>query len=344
MNVNRRITASDVAKRAGVERSTVSRILNRAFDQHRYSEATVEAVREAAESLGYRPSSAGRALRLGRSMLIGLIVPDIANSFFGQIAAEIEAALRPRHYRVMMASTGEDPDAQKLLIQDMQHREIDGLILAPSTTAGLGARQLQTPTVLIDRPAKRSSLPYIGIDNHHAGRLLGEHLRELGYRRVAVVSPDSGGDPTLRWRLLGLRAGLGQAGRIVWANTTPLRLGADDRCQLSKRIAQTDGDTVDVIVGLTNDSTLLALEAVRDAGLTCPRDIGVCGIDDFRAAESVNPPLTVVAQPIPEIARAAVDGLLTMLRGEPLVSPAPLDPRLIQRSSLCYPTPSPLEA
>lgn len=345
MSVNRRITASDVAQRAGVDRSTVSRILNRAFENHRYSPETVVAVREAAETLGYQPSKTGRALRLGRSMMIGLVVPDIANSFFAQLASDIESALRQVNYRLLMASTGEQPAAQERLVDDMLNWDVDGLILAPSATNDVNTRRLNTPTVLIDRPIKRSALPYVGIDNHHAGSMLGNYLRQLGYRRVAVVTPDTPGDPTLRWRLQGLRVGLQSRDSVQWVYKTPLRLASDDRERLAERLVNAGRTAPEVLVGLTNDSTLLALEAVRDAGLSCPADIGVCGIDDFRAAESVNPPLTVIAQPIGDIATTAVDCLLDMVQQRnPKPASTQLEPRLIERRSLCRHTLPALES
>lgn len=331
---HRPATAADVARRAGVDRSTVSRILNRSFREHRYNEQTIRAVEDAARHLNYRPSTTARALRIGKSMLVGILVGDIANSFFGQIAACVESQLRPHHYRLLIASTGEDAELQEQHIRDMLHRGVDGLIVSPCAMGGLGAAaDAQVPAVLIDRPLKGSPWHYIGIDNHDAGRRIGEHLRERGYRKIGVVLPDTQADPTLRWRLQGLKTGLGGDARLMWKHATPLRAGREARDALSQRLTQARRG-VEAIVGLTNDCTLLALEASRDAKLRCPDELGLCGIDDFRAAELLDPPLTVAAQPVEAIARTAVEHLLAAMQGRVQPAPALLPPRLICRGSL----------
>jgi len=327
-------TAADVARRAGVDRSTVSRILNRSFDRHHYSPRTVRAVEQAARALNYRPSTAGRALRSGRTMSIGLIVGDVANNFFGQLAGAIEAGLRAHHYRVMIATTSEEPGVQRAVIDDMLRHGVDGLILSPTGAGGLKlAKARRTPLVFVDRPLTGHDWPYVGIDNYAAGRLLGERLRASGYGRIGVVTPDSRNDPTLRWRLDGLAVGLGDAARIVWRHEAPRSHEVDARHPLVTRLSQ-PRRAIDAIVGLTNDTTVMALQAARDAKLRVPHQIGLAGIDDFRAAELLDPPLTVVAQPIDLIAAKTAERLLAAMAGNPCRENCLLPPHLIERRSL----------
>lgn len=327
-------TASDVARKAGVDRSTVSRILNRAFGQHRYAPETIEAVETAARQLNYRPSTTARALRTGRTMLVGLIVGDIANSFFGQLTAAIELGLRQHGYRLMIGSTSEDAATQKRHLDEMLHRGIDGLIVSPAGGVGLKrAVSSGTPVVLVDRPLSAAKLPFVGLDNHEAGRQLGEHLRTLGYRSVGIVLPRTQDDPTLRWRVQGLEAGLGEGGRLAWRHPTALRPGEADRRALAERFER-GRKRPDTVIGLTNDCTVTAMEVLRDVGWRVPDDIGLAGIDDFRAAELLDPPLTVVSQPIEDIAAHAIEYLLAAMSGQPKSEDFLLSPRLVQRRSL----------
>lgn len=345
-------TASDVAKAAGVDRSTVSRILNRAFDDHRYAPRTIRAVEKAARELRYRPSNTALALRTGRTMLVGLVVADIANEFFGQLTAAIESALGTHGYRLMIGSTTEDPATQARHLDEMLHRKVDGLILCPAGSSGLKKTgDAGTPVVLIDRPLSRSALPFVGLDNHDAGRQLGEHLRGLGYRTVGLVLPAGGDDPTLRWRVRGLEAGLGEGGRIAWRHEVALRPDASDRQALAERLITTSAEPVEALVGLTNDSTVTAMRALRDVGWRVPERVGLAGIDDFRAAELLDPPLTVVAQPITAIAQTACDTLLDAMSGRAASGAESgaesvkhqdclLPPQLVRRESLRRLTPT----
>lgn len=324
----------DVARAAGVDRSTVSRILNRSFGQHRYAPETIRAVEAAASELEYRPSTTAQALRTGKTRLVGLLVGDIANSFFGQLTAAIEAGLRPHDYRLMIGSTSEDLAVQRSYLAEMLHRGVDGIIISPAGAAGLrAAASAGTPVILIDRPLARTNWPYVGIDNHEAGRVLGDHLRRLGYRKIGVVLPEGGDDPTLRWRLQGLKAGLGPGGGVAWRHLVPLRSGTGERLPLARRLTASEPPP-DALVGLTNDCTVTAMEALRHVGWRVPQRIGLAGIDDFRAAELLDPPLTVVSQPIHDIAASAVDYLLAAMAGRPEPARRLLAPRLIERQSL----------
>lgn len=327
-------TATDVARAAGVDRSTVSRILNRSFDRHRYAPETIDAVERAAQRLNYRPSTTARALRTGRTMLVGLVVGDISNSFFGQLTGAIEIGLRAHGYRLLIGSTSEDITMQRQHLKEMLHRGVDGIIISPAGISGLKqAASSSTPVVLVDRPLVRSNLPYVGIDNHDAGRQLGEHLRGLGYQAIGAVLPDTQDDPTLRWRLQGLKVGLGHRGRIMWRHPVPLRSTENDRRELAQCLLQSS-PRLQAVVGLTNDCTVTAMEAIRDVGWRVPERIGLAGIDDFRAAALLDPPLTVMSQPIESIAATAVDYLLNAMSGQAKTEDRLLPPRLIERRSL----------
>jgi len=331
--------ASDVARLAGVDTSTVSRVLNRSFSQHKYATETVRRVREAARQLGYRPSQAARALRTGKSMLVGMVVSDISNPFFAELAASAERYAREQSYHLIVCNTQEKAKWQAEHICDLVSRGVDGLLISASGSNGLAAAtKMGVPIVLIDRPVQKGNWPFVGLDNAKAGQLLGKHLSKLHYKRVGVVMPRVSTDPTLNQRLEGFKRGLGKSDRLSWIVRAPA--GAAMRSQardaVFKRI-ENSRRLPEAIVGLTNTCTLGSIEAIADLGIAWGESIGLAGIDDFPAASLLRPSVTVVVQPIEQIAAKAVRLLLDYMTkpkrpaGNESVL---LDPLFISRDSL----------
>ena len=331
-----RATARDVARLAGVDPSTVSRVLNGAFDQHSYSPQTVKKVRRAAKELQYRPSVAARGLRTGRTMLLGMVVSDIASAFFSELAARVERRARKHKYRLIVCNTDENPKWQEEHLADLVSHPVDGLIVSPTGARGCKrAINAGVPLVTIDRQLSLPSVPHVGLDNLAAGRMLGKHLSDAGRRNVAVVMPPIESQRARVDRLEGLRQGLAPDGQVVWVQETSvlvLRRGA--RSQLRKRLEQSD-PLPDAIVGLTHVCTLSAMSALAESGIAFPDQIALAGIDDFPAAAVMKPAVTVVAQPVDQIASAALDALIQQIASpdEPVQSTI-LKPSLIKRRSV----------
>ena len=324
-------TAADVARLAGVDRSTVSRILNRAFERHQYAPKTIEAVQDAARQLNYRPSASAIALRTGRSHLVGMIVGDIANSFFGELAKHVESALRRSGYRLVICDTNEDVELQGQHLADLLHRGVDGLIVMPAGETGLGdVAARSVPIVLLDRPAEHPVGAFVGLDNVKAGHMLGEHLRDCGYEHVGIVAPDAPTDASIAMRREGLLGALGPE-RVAWQHTHTNETDLDAQLAHSRN----NPTTLDAMVGLTNTTTLAAYAACQRAEVRMPDEMGIAGIDDFPTAALLTPSLTVVAQPLAEIGRVASERLLAMMQGTDASAGDTrlLEPILIQRQS-----------
>lgn len=327
-----RVTAKDVARAAGVDPSTVSRVLNGPGGSHRYDPATAARIREAAERLGYSPSPTARALRTGRSSLLGLVVSDIADPFFAELAAQVERRVSERSYRLVVCSTDERPERQQALLQELILRGVDGLIVSPAGPAGIrDVLESGAPLVTIDRPLRGMPVAHVGLDDLEAGRMLGEHLRAAGHTRAGVVVPAMGHDPSLQLRLRGLRMGLGSGGAVVWRVSWPRTVG---RLAVVEMIREhLKADRPDVVVGMNSASSLAILQAIVALPIRMPDDLAVAGIDDFPAAAFVNPPVTVVAQPIEAIAHRAVWMLLDRPAAEEGGQVSLLPPLLIERAS-----------
>jgi LacI family transcriptional regulator len=191
------------------------------------------------------------------------------------------------------------------------------------------------PLVTIDRPLPGDAVPHAGLDDTAAGRMLGEHLRALHYRRVAAATPLARRDPCFRARLRGLRRGLGRGGRVdpvvaIAGKLAAQRVEGAVRDQLASA-----RNLPEAVVGLNNVCTIGTVQALREMGLLVPEQIGIAGIDDFTAASLLRPAVTVVAQPVDGIAAAAVSLLLGLARGAaPQRRTVLLSPALIPRGSL----------
>ncbi|MCC6580526.1 MAG: LacI family DNA-binding transcriptional regulator [Phycisphaeraceae bacterium] len=330
------ITARDVGRMAGVHPSTVSRVLNRAFDHHRYAPDTVQRIHDAATKLGYQPSAVARAMRTGKSMTLGLVVSDIANPFFGELTSHIERHVLARGYRLMICNTWENPDLQADFLADLIARGVDGLLVTPAGAEGLDkARDAGLPVVTIDRQTSHAKLPHVGLDNIQAGRLLGQQLRHHGCQRIGIMMVIAGHDAMLSNRIKGLRD-IFDDDDIVWIETMhPTGSHHEASQRVLARLSDMSQPRPDAVVGLTNHSTLGAYQAIRSLGLSIPDDIGLAGVDDFAAAALLSPPVSVVAQPLEQIAIAAADLLLQSLHdSDPSPQPELLPGTWVERSSL----------
>ena len=336
----RKVTMSDVARQSGVDLSTVSRVLNHSFKNHTYAPETVKRVRDEAKNLGYQPSLAARSLRTGKTMLLGVVVSDISNSFFGELASSLDACSGKSGYRLIISNTNEDPARQTEHIDGMLAHRVDGLIVSPSGNGGLDkAIQAGVPVVTIDRPLPNSGFPFVGLDNLEATRLLSSELKARGYQNIGIVVQEGRMDLTLQERLDGLRAGLKTEGcNVSWIAEIPRSGGLQNeaRQEISEKLGN-GADLLDAVVGLNNSCTTGLIEVLEDLGLAWGDSLGLAGIDDFNAASLVRPAITVVRQPIERIATEAFSILLKQMKNPQRNledSTVLIDPIWMERESL----------
>ncbi len=324
---------TEVGRKAKVHPSTVSRILNQNFENHQYAPKTIAKVMAVAKELGYRPSQAGRSLRTGKTMQVGVLIPDITSVFFSHFVKCLEKHVWETGYRLLICCSNENAEQEKEYISDLLSRGIEGLIVAPSDTQS--CQQVITagiPLVSVDRPLLGTHVPHVGLDNVAAGEMMGQYLLEQGYEHVMAVAPLSPNDPTLPLRSEGLAKGLAKHGVAMQTVDLPRNFA---QAQLNEIVAFAKAQSRTAIVGLTEDTTFRIYEALRSHGLTIPDDIGVGGIDDFPAARLVCPGISVIAQPIEQLAHKAFEYLLNKITNQdkPLAH-CQLAPNLIRRQSL----------
>jgi LacI family transcriptional regulator len=331
-------TIKDVARRAGVAVSTASVALSRSAP---VSEEVIARVEAAVIEIGYVPHGGARSLRMGQSRLLGLIVPDITNPHFAKVAKVVESACLTAGYMVAVYSASEDDDRERQILTMMRMQRVEGLIIIPTRSdAPHGAkigRQINVPTILLDSFVE--GLPYdvVKLDNIAAGRMATEYLIGLGHTRIAVT----GGRRNIvtgEDRLKGYRQALEAHGLPVHEDL--ILAGRFDQAvahdAILARLRQPDPPTA--IFAPSNMMMLGILNALYEKGLSVPKDMSVIGIDDFDFAQIMNPPPTVVAAPVLEMAQASINALLAEIssKAPPKGTQTIFPPRLMVRQS-CAP-------
>ncbi|MET9019124.1 LacI family DNA-binding transcriptional regulator [Actinopolymorpha sp. NPDC004070] len=323
-----KVSLRDVAKHAGVSPSTVSNVLNGRAGRTRPD--TTERVRRAVRELGYAPNQLARQLRTGQVRTIGLIVPSVANPFWGFVALRVEQAARERGYQVLLCNAERDTEREVRFAETLLDSGVRGLIFGSSPLSfdhlgHLQGRGLQV--VAFDRsPAGVSPLVVgsVEIDNVLAARLAISHLTGLGHRRIGLLS---GPIRTVsrRERLAGYRQALLDAGitpddDLVWQGTAGGTFGDAESAELGRTGAHQLLSRPDRPTALFTINDMYALGAyagARDLGLRVPDDLSVVGFDDLPVlAEVATPPLTTVRQPLPQMMRTATTQLIGRLEGE----------------------------
>jgi DNA-binding LacI/PurR family transcriptional regulator len=300
-------TLSEVARRAGCTPATVSNVLR---NRGRVGELTRQRVLEAIAALNYRPHLAARALAEGRAPTIALMVSSIANPFYPEFALAVERAARMSGQFLIICNTNDDPVAGRAYLEQIAGTLSEGVLVM---NANLDFADLQktetrgTPVVLCmwERPLEPPGLPCVAVDFRLAGQLAGQHLLELGHRRIGViVGSKASGIHVARHNGFfdALRAAGIDAGNIPVLHARDTTAGG---YQATRELLEAHPDLTALFA--TNDLPALgALHAAADLGLDVPRDLSVIGITDIQLAREARPALTTVAVPTVEAAELAV--------------------------------------
>ncbi len=327
-------TIEDVARAAGVSIATVSRVLSPGARPHPVRADTADRVRTAARQLNFVPSPLARGLAARRSGLIGLVVPDLADPHYPQIAVGVEDRAREAGLAVLICNTLGDLQRMAEYLQVLEARRVDMVVL--SGTTNLNAVQLQmlnsysVPMVLIGRPAMYVQWPHVTIDNRLGARLATTHLAERGRVRIAHLS-GPGTQTTMADRARGYVDGLaGLTPDVVESNGTP----EDGYDQLAARFRVSP--VPDAVFAATDRLAVATLALAADLGLHVPRDLAVIGFDDIPLAAQLRPALSSVSQPAHQLGTVAIDLAQHLAAGE-AVQPVVLPPRLVPRQSTLGP-------
>jgi len=310
---NDKVTSVDVAKRAGVSQSAVSRVFTPGASA---SKETIRKVRKAAAELGYRPNVLARSLITGRSRIIGLVVAYLDNYFYPEAVELLSIALQQKGYHVLVFMASSTVGDVEAVLQEILDYQVDGLVLASVAMSSVLAGEchaLGIPVVLFNRDQDDARLSSVTTDNQAGGRAVAEHLIGLGRKRLAYIAGYEGAS-TQRDREIGFRQGLEAAGQTLYARG----VGNFQHPQSKEATRQMFDrpDPPDAVFVCNDHMAFAVMDVLRfELGLTVPRDVAVAGFDDVPPAAWPAYDLTTFRQRINRMVAETVATLMDRIEG-----------------------------
>ena len=332
-------TMQDVANLVGVSKQTISAVIN---EKPGITEVTRARVRAAIEQLGYRIDHTARSLRTGQTHTIALLITDVSSPFLSMIAGVAEDYAYAAQYSLMLFNTRDDPERELAYVNTVLQRSVDGVLFVSAHGENIAVERLVeagVPIVAIDRIPRGYSGASVTFNNRAAGRMVAEHLIQLGHRRMAhIVGP--GFAQISDERLAGFCEVLGE-------NGTPEPLleraqggwGIQNGYEAMLRLMAHSQDFTAVFAA-GDQMAIGVMRALREFGRDIPSDVSLVSIDDIDLAAFLYPPLTTISQSIPDMACQGVDLLLDLIKKkQPAQEKIVIEPRLVLRRSTAAPKP-----
>jgi DNA-binding LacI/PurR family transcriptional regulator len=332
-----KITIYDIAKQAGVSIATVSKVINQGG---RISEKTRIKVTKIMDELKYQPSVVASALTGKQTYTLGLLLPDLANPFFAEIARSVEDRAQEMGFNVVICSTDNNLDKEERYISLLRQKSVDGIIIATGARNDALLKDLirhNLPVALIARDMPALAVDSVLVDDFLGGYLAASYLIKNGHKHIAVIAEDTG-VMSSKERIRGYRHALEEAG--IPFNPDLVRI-SDFSVISGKKSAGELLDGHDAFTAVFACNDLLAIgtiQAARERKLSIPDDLSVVGFDNTILATIIDPPLTTIAQPIQDMGAQVVDLIIhhikgTQTRNQRMVLP----PELVIRSSVSKP-------
>ena len=308
-------TVRDVARKAGVSAMTVSRVIN---GQSGVSVETRARIEAAIAELDYAPSKVASSLISSKTELIGMIVPDVSNPFFGPVVRGAETTARKAGYRLLLCNSESDLRLERDYVTDLVAHRVEGLLIAPvGDRSEVSLRRLvegSFPIVLLDRTIADLSCDSVTLDNADGARRMVAHLVAVGHRSIAFVT-DADDVSTGRQRLAGFKEGLANGG-IPFSDDLVFHTSTDQMggYRAAQQILALN-ERPSAIFAVNNMTAVGVMQALRQVNLRVPDDISLVCFDDVQHLAVISPFLTVVDQPAETMARVAMQLLLERIAG-----------------------------
>jgi DNA-binding LacI/PurR family transcriptional regulator len=339
------VQIQDVARHAGVSVSTVSNVLNGRMD--RMAPETLLRVNEAIRLLNYQPNQVARLLKTGRSPILGLLVPSIANPFFASLAREIDERAQKLGYRLLLGNTSRDAEKEREFLESLMAFGVRGVITTSSIVEqGHYTALIERGLSIVSFDRKSSpdaSIPvdYVSIDNFEAGRVATEYLIGNGHRAIAYVTAPAKTLSRVDRRdgyLAAMKGARLSAEIRVIEMSASTAFGDSDMSEIGRNVATevAKSDPRPTAIVTMNDMVAIGTIArLHDLGLRVPNDISIVGIDDLYLDSLISPAISSMRQPLPDIAQAMLDRLITRLENPSLPTrELVFKPELIVRDSV----------
>ena len=323
----------DVATRALVSPATVSRYINGSLTLPADTAGRIDA---AIAALGYRPNPHARSLSRGKSDMVGLVIPNIENPFFAQLAAAVETAAAEAGLAVMLCSTFNRLERELDYLARLSHNFVDGLLFATNhPDNGILADKVNSAgnIILIDEDIDDTHAPKIFSDNYQGGLLAGRHLAEMGHTELAFVG-GSGQIMSTRERARGLADGASAVNPDARVKAHYFGAYTIPHGQAAMTALLAEHPEVTAAFVSSDEIMFGALSVMRERGVVMGRDLSIVTFDDAGPLAFFDPPVTAIRQPIADIGRQAVQMLIDRLNGEPANPVCALPVELIVRNSV----------
>ncbi len=312
----KRATIKDVAEKAGVSPSTVSRVVG----SYGYvKKSTRNKIQRVIVDLDYKPNTLARSMITKSTKTIGVIVTDITNPFFASVIRSIEDVLWESGYTILLANTDENVEREKIVITEIMQRQVDGIILVPSTSKKKSHLDLIVnqgiPLILVDRMVEDLSVDSILVDNEYGAFTAVSHMIQKGHTCIGMVI-DNLNISTNNERLDGYKKAITSSGLIF----DP---GLIKSCKFTSKSAfelvsqmLSDSNRPSALFGANNFMTLGILQAIVKADLRIPNDISLVGFDDISWFSSGSQQVSTVSQPVHDIGSIAAKRIISRLNGD----------------------------
>ncbi|RUS48347.1 catabolite control protein A [Cohnella sp. AR92] len=310
------VTIYDVAREAGVSMATVSRVVN---NNPNVKPQTRKKVFEAIERLGYRPNAVARGLASKKTTTVGVVIPDISNAIFAEVARGIEDIANMYHYNIILCNADKRKDKEIRVINTLLEKQVDGLLFMGGAVTDEHIQAFNTsnvPIVLCATTDEKGTIPSVDIDHEAAAYDAVKQLLSEGHRRIAMISGTLQDPANGYARYQGYKRALEQAGLPV--DDELVRIG-NYKYESGMEAAQYFlglSERPSAIFAANDEMAIGAIHAVQDAGLKVPADISVISVDNIRMASMVRPQLTTVAQPMYDIGAVAMRLLTKLMKKE----------------------------
>jgi LacI family transcriptional regulator len=328
----------ELAERLNLSITTVSRVLNGKSTSYRISAVTSQRVIDAARELNYSPNRIARGLKLEKTDTIGLIIPDVANAFFASIAKIIEIESRKNGYSIILCDSLDNEETELELLQLMNGRKVDGIIIAPVGHKSIHIEQVQksgTPVVVVDRFFPKTTIPYISTDNYSGAFKAVDHIISMGHTRIACIQGGRDTSSNID-RVRGYMDALKKYNIDPDPSLMPGDSFGEENGYIQTRILMSKNNRPTAIFALSNLISLGVLRALNEIQLTIPQDVSLLSFDEQPYSAFLASPMTTIEQRREEIARMALNVLLGMIRKGTTEDETKilLEPRLIIRKSI----------
>jgi len=308
------MTIKEIAEAAGVSTATVSRVLN---NSDKVQGKTAELVLEVVEKLNYRPDHVARRMRVKttNSLVFGLVITDIENPFFANVAKGVESVAFKNKHVLMICNTNEDPEKEKFFLNSMLSEKVSGVILVPTTGNAEFYDKLVSdgfPLVLVDRHPKGLNVDTVAINNEEGGYKAVKRLVDLGHTRIGIINGIKGLS-NAEERFHGYKKALNEAGVPIIDELITYGNYVESGGRKATEALLTINEPPTAIFSTNNLMTLGCLKELYKRKISIPDDIALIGFDDSTWAEALIPPLTTVKQPGYELGVNAAELLIKRL-------------------------------